>query len=122
MPKVEVNYFPTSEMKILALLRPRLASIVAAALHAEENPKAHLTPEDIEINFRPYGNHDIVGKYDFAVTVFANDYPERRADLEKVRVPQIESAVREIMGDGLNFFVWVLLGVGGFVEHIANRE
>lgn len=107
-----------------------LTRAVAEALHVEEDPDAHLTEDDIEVIVRDV-RHDLdVGNVTLAITVFANDYPARKANLDERR-EKIEEAVRAFIASEffvkeclLKFqkelkrdkkaFVWVLLAPGSF--------
>lgn len=98
-------------------LANELPAIVARALHVEKNLKGHLTSEDIEVEVRESGPYDVNIK-DLEITIWANDYPERLANLDKRR-EEILSGIREFLRDydrNLSGFVWVLLQPASFGE------
>jgi hypothetical protein len=120
VPKVEVFYSPLAlhgSLKQLSFALPRL---VAQALHAEENKDAHLTETDIVVSFHEFGPLD-THRYDVEITILANDYPERSANLQTERMPALKTEVRKTLSDWLSFDVYILLGKGGFEEHRPSR-
>ncbi|MCE9628858.1 MAG: hypothetical protein K8Q91_02560 [Candidatus Vogelbacteria bacterium] len=95
---------------LLLLLRQKLPVIIAQHLSV---PEGALTPEDIELRFMDIGRFDVV-KRPLEILIFANDYPTRRESLEK-RSQAITDDVSEMAPGRLtNFWVWILLGQGGF--------
>jgi hypothetical protein len=117
MPRVEVNYNEKRLSIANNLEGLFFPTIIAEALHVESNPDGHLTPGDVEVKFSKFGPLDITNGNDLTVTVFANNYPERAANLQTERVPKISEAIVEKYGQSVKFCVYVLLGVGGFVEY-----
>ncbi len=111
MPVVFVTRDPSkvSDGRLI-LLRQKLPVVIAKNLSV---PEGALIPEDIELRFMDIGRFDVV-KRPLEILIFANDYPARRESLEK-RSQAIADAVAEIgQGKLTNFWVWILLGQGGF--------
>lgn len=82
-----------------------------------------LTVEEIEVRFREMGQHDINAS-DLMIEIFANDYPDRRANIQE-RTVAIAAGVRGYLSTqgflapsvcGGTNFVWVLLAPAGFVH------
>lgn len=102
----------------------RITHAVAAALHVEEDPNAHLAAEEIEVLVRDV-RHDLdICHLPLAITIFANDYPARKANLDERR-GQIEDDLRGYLGAmGKEYsktilgkqkaFVWILLAPASF--------
>jgi hypothetical protein len=120
MPKVEVTYGPLATHGRLQGLSIALPRLVAKALHAEANKDAHLTENDIVVSFRESSPLD-TRRYDIEITVLANDYPERSANLQTERVPALKTDIRGLLEEWLSFDVYVLLGKGGFEEYRPPR-
>ena len=94
---------------------------VAYALDVEGNKEAGLTPKDVEVIVRDVRHGVDVGSITLGIVVFANDYPERRVNLDERRM-KIETILRKhipacgcagVMQNGRSF-VWVQLGHGSF--------
>lgn len=120
MPLVVVQY-KSGRLKedILQKLAEGLPKIVAKALHVEENPAAHLTPNDVEVWVRKSGKLDVNTK-DLEIIIWAKSYPERLQNLEERKdaiVRSIRAAFwgRQIIDRDLDLssfsggYVWVLL-------------
>lgn len=112
MPKVliELNgkFFKDEFINDLARgIRP----IVAWAL-STQFIDGRLTENDIEVRVDKYGQFD-VHNFPLEITVLANDYEQRRENIDE----RCEKITREVerMGVGREeFFVWVLLAAGSF--------
>lgn len=81
MPLVEITYKRFAEVELLPLvewLQRRLPSLVAQYLSVQEREEAFLLAKDVELEFKPVGRFDTTS-YALAVTIHANDYPERRS-------------------------------------------
>ena len=95
-----------------------LQVIVAGALNVEENKQARLFPEDIEVRVQESSVFDQNHK-DLEIVVFANQYPERLANLDE-RTQKIKDELRYSMRNSITFpfsgYVWVLLTPGSFCE------
>lgn len=109
-----------------AKLGPDLQVHIADALNVSDEPDAGLTPSDIEVRFRTPGPLD-VGYPDLGLDVFANDYPARRANIQR-RTEMIANALRfkctnytggylpPCAFDKESNFVWVMLVPAGFAK------
>jgi hypothetical protein len=74
-----------------------------------------LNPEDVEVRFRDFGRFDVRSR-SLEIVVVANDYPERRR-CHRERAEQITENIRALIPSDLHdFWVWVLLVPGEFVE------
>lgn len=97
-----------------------LQNVIAEALSAPEDPGGELRPSEIEVRFQEVSPRT-VNPSPFAVEVFANDYPSRKANLD-ARVGKIARELRvsqwisQSVIDGKGGFVWVFLGAAGFEE------
>lgn len=133
MPKVVVEYFGSLiSNRALVSLGDSLPSIVAEALNVPERPEGLLAEKDIEIEFKDITDNPKhhLNRHSLAlqITILANDYPERKANLEE-RKDEIISEIKkkEILHEenslggpenGMDLygrcFVWVLLAPGAF--------
>lgn len=108
--------------KILEQLADLLPQGVAWNLSADsEDPDTALTPHDIPISFFDEGKFDVM-THPLEITIFANHYPARADDLQervKAIVRYIEDESSGIKGK-IDFYVWVLLSVGGFSEKVYS--
>ena len=98
-------------------LAQELPIIVSRALHVEENPKGHLTSDDIEVEVRESGTYDVNIK-DLEITIWANHYPERLVNIDERR-EKIVLGIRDFLRDydrNPSGFVWVLLQPASFGE------
>ena len=116
MPKVIVTRDPSvMDDDAARLLGADLPRIVAEALGCEEGP---LIPTDVWVTFRDVGPLD-VNAPPFAVEVIANEFPARRANLDR-RADLIASELREhpaipaFVIDGKGGFVWVRIMLAEF--------
>jgi hypothetical protein len=82
-----------------------LPDIVADALDCEAG---HLTPQDIMIQVDEVGPFDSANLKDLNVTIYAHDYPERAANLDSRRM-QIERGLKQLLGEGQSWYVWIFL-------------
>jgi hypothetical protein len=98
---------------------PRLASIIADALNIPDTPGA-LVPDDIEFEVVDSGKFD-TKKHDFSMTIFANEYPERAANLDERR-EKIQADLASLIPQTLSYYVWPLLSKGSFGAHIPPVE
>lgn len=121
MPLVEVYYGPVINEGQLIELKRSLPKLVAAALHVEEVKAAHLTETDVEVRFCEAGKLDVL-RYDLEITVFANNYPGREANLQSLRVPRLANDVFNLLYSWQTFDVYVLLGTGGFADYRPARK
>lgn len=123
MPLVKLRYKddPILFRGVLHLTK-ELPKIVAEALNSSD-PEGHLEPKDVEVEICKADPNDLT-HYDFYVLVEANDYPERRRNLDERR-KKIADAFWEVMrptmkpGDYIRHysgFVWVKLCPGSFGE------
>lgn len=120
MPIVKVTYRPPVFKAIVVLLADELPSIVAEALTCDD-PKGQLSVSDVEIEVKEMGP-DIRTNYDLRIIVEANEYPERRRNLEQ-REHQVLIAVRKFFASidllprtQLKGWVWIRLSPGEWAE------
>lgn len=92
-----------------------LAEIVAKALDVPELPEGRLSAKDIEILVRDQ-HYLNVSSTPLCIIIHANDYPERRANLDERREKIIEGikSLRKI--PSTHGFVWLQLLPGSFGE------
>ncbi len=88
-----------------------LPAIVAEALHTPDTPSGHLTPEDIAVTFQPSGEFDR-NVVDFSILILANDYTERRANLDERNDLIIERLENRVGSRTIS--VWTLLAHGAY--------
>ncbi len=120
MPLVTIKYDSNIvSKKILKYLTKILPDIVARALHVKERTDGYLTPEDIEVEVKKHGKFD-VNTLALQITIVANDYPQRKKNLEDRTTSIINDLLRHPIIKDNSFiskkqaFVWVLLCPGGF--------
>lgn len=111
MPLVVVQYNPNCvpEHVLMSIIKA-LPESVADALHLEKKRGAHLSPGEVEVRAQKVGQYDM-NTTDLAISIWANDFPERRASLE-MRRRQIAEGVRRVLADySLNIrgYVWLML-------------
>ena len=104
-----------SDPRLVHLLTD-IRQIVADALTIP-GTDGELHSHEIEMEVRDFGSFDQPGKYSLEITVLANEYPERRANLDERR-EKIIAGVKDALpnfppGRG---YVWVLLMPGSFGE------
>src|SRR3989344_5798366 len=93
MPIVKVSYRPPIMATVAKDLAVELPRIVANALTCD-NPDGGLTTKDVEIEVRLM-HPGLQTAYDLHIEVEANEYPERRENLER-RTHQILLGVRTV--------------------------
>lgn len=96
-------------------LEDALCEAVAQALTAPNTEHGQLTPDNVEVDIITSTSYK-TGNNKLRIIVFANDFDERRADLQKTRVHKITEAVRAIVPDDVKGFVYVRLAPAGFAE------
>jgi hypothetical protein len=118
---VELKYNKeTVALDDILKIRDSLPVFVASELSGSE-PGASLNSDDIEVCVREFSPDDIDNGYDVAITVDANEWPSRRANL-KDRSDEIAESLRlsdTVLGDGrkkLKAFVWIRLMPAAFTE------
>ena len=105
MPEVVARRNPSTVRDgTLMELRLLLPEIVAAALTCE-NPNGKLTKKDVEVYFHDFGRFDVT-RYDLAITITANPYPERMLNLHERR-KRIITQVEAVLPPGTQFYVWI---------------
>lgn len=119
MPLALLQYKSGRGLEDLAkALSTALPSIVAPALDVKENKRARVQPEHVEVWVANSHPHDRNIR-DLAIIVWANEYPERLANLDERR-QQIQQAVRIFLHENsaysLSGSVWVLLQPGSYGE------
>jgi hypothetical protein len=117
MPLVTLAYKPDRVLEQMAnRLMHALPEIVAQALHVPSNEDAHLTEDEVEV--RPIELRKSLNAMDIGIIIHANDYPERRQNLDERRNVVVE-AVRRFLADydrNLSVSVWVQLLVSSYGE------
>ena len=118
MPLAILSYHPEMvHAEHVRRLSSLLPSMVAEALDVPENPEARLTASDVEVWARERMRFDKSAKA-LEIVVLANDYPERRKDLDE-RSKELGRKVKfflDAFPEHIHGFVWVLLAPGGFAE------
>lgn len=118
MPLVLVRHDKSLSGRFLEDLALELQKITARHLDVAENEEARLSPADVEIWNNRARMIDANVK-DLQIVILANDYPERRANLEE-RKEGIRRDVKVVIGQhgytNITGFVWVLLVPGAFGE------
>ena len=94
-------------------LREGLPAIVAKALDTPDNPDGRLEAGDIAVSFQSVGEFDC-NTIPLSITIFANDYPERRANLTERKEQIIREVSRITDTTWVTFSVWVLLAPGAY--------
>ncbi|MEI9966986.1 MAG: hypothetical protein WDN67_05205 [Candidatus Moraniibacteriota bacterium] len=84
-----------------------------AALTIPSNPAGSLLPKDIAVRFEKSGLLD-QNVIDLSILILANDYPERRGNLEERKDAILETIVRDIIPDWYTLSVWILLASGAY--------
>lgn len=88
---------------------------IANALDCDDLP-GRLTMDDVEVDFQDRLATAIGGEqYHLQITVFANDYPSRKANLD-ARNEMITSRLRKHLSDDVRGYVWILLCPASFRE------
>lgn len=111
-------YKKKNAKKRLALLLPHS---VASDLSAK--PNAELLGSEITVLFRKFQPGD-VHTHQVEVYIWANDYPERRAILDKASdslCNMVERELRRVNVNTTSLFVWILLQTGNFAEWTSLR-
>jgi hypothetical protein len=98
--------------RLLIPLGDCLPFIVAEALDVPSRPEARLTADDIAVSFIKAGELDR-NVIDFSITIDANDYPERRVNLEGRKQVIIEK-LSDFIPYGTAVSVWVRLLPGAY--------
>ncbi len=94
MPFVKIQYRYGGGVKLFANeLYDMLAEVVAAALTCS-NPNGKLVASDVDVEVVEMSS-DFRTRCDICITVEANDFPERRADLE-LRGGRILQAIQRL--------------------------
>lgn len=107
---VSRNPFVIDDSKTKEIVKT-LTSIIAEGLTCD-NPDGKLSQHDVEVwvkDFNPLETHIC----SLEIVVFANDYPERRLDLDKRR-DLIGTNIKKLVPNNTLFWVWVLLVPASF--------
>lgn len=126
MPVVEVKFRPSRNSHqmaeggaVFSLLQRSLAGIIAEGLNIPQSQDGLLNAKDVEVGFRFAGEYD-TGSKNMEIVVWANNYPERAANLQSERVPKMRQQIRALLdGAGykhLTVSLYVHLGIGGYDE------
>ena len=102
-------------------LREGLPEIVAKALDTPDNPEGRLEARDITVSFLPTSELDC-NTIPLSITVFANDYPERRANLAERNEKIIREVWRITDSTWVTFSVWVLLAPGAYGMLLSSND
>ncbi len=121
MPQVIFKYDARHVRFNKPLVTP-IAKIVADALSCTDE-NGPLVPEDVEVEFRPFGEMDETRGYAAIIQIDANDYPSRRVNLQErndniAKAMQIMCKTNELVFNGSNrkAYVWTRLMPAGFTE------
>ncbi len=116
MPIVKVGYTDKVLPEWIEHIVGEMPKIVAEAL-SSDGELGHLEPQEVAV--MPGKFHELaLNVKDVDITIFANDYPERKANLEERRVKVLEE-VRKLLGNfdrNLSACVWILLAPGSYGE------
>lgn len=117
MPIVYLRYKQDRILRpTLDELVSRLPALVASALHVPGSDEdKHLVPSDVEVVVREVGLLD-VNSLDLEIIIWANEYRDRRLNLE-ARKDAILEGVRACLNGcrpKLEGYVWVMLVPGSF--------
>lgn len=93
MPWVEIVHRWIADPLDLDRLSDEIQKIVSKALHVEENERAHLVPDDVEVEFREAGIRSKCKQIN--IIIQANAYPEREVNINQ-RAQQIADEVRKV--------------------------
>lgn len=107
--------------ELLLQMKDVIPKAVAKRLTSTD-PEATLSPNEISVVFHDFGQFDVRG-CSLEVIIFANHYPNRGADINE-RARLIARDLHECVA-GLpthNFFVYVILGTGGFFQANYTKE
>lgn len=108
--------FTESEVKSIARA---LTGIIAQTMSIAGHPHATLTEEDTEVRIEKYGLTNNLHAPQLAIQIFANDYPERRENLEERNAKIVELLKKtglfpeRDLGQN-SFYVWTMLFPGAF--------
>ncbi|MBZ9571952.1 hypothetical protein KJA15_01260 [Patescibacteria group bacterium] len=103
----------SKHVAVIKELIDNLPGIVAEALSVP-GTDGELTSDEIEVKFETFGPFDVHSK-DIEIIILANDYPERKKNLDE-RQTLIKEGVKRILYSGITGFVWVLPLPGSFGE------
>lgn len=125
MPIVRMKRNLTGKLHVMNLheVMDAMPQIVADALTAPADPDGELGPEDVnvwEAELPEFDYHDI-DHHDLVITVLANNFPSRMANLDERR-QQIIDKVRPLLQKGVTFFVWVLCMPSSWGEGVGGAE
>ena len=113
MPLIVLNWGSGMNDGVLNKLINNLRGLVADALTCE-NPDGKLTPADVELWSRQRNGSDR-GLKDLQIVVFANDYPERRVNLDD-RQKMLKDSIRKLLPPDVHGWVWIRLAPSSFGE------
>jgi hypothetical protein len=116
MPVVVFQYNPKRmPLRVVHLLEKALTQVVSAGLDIPGWSDARLTPDDIEVWATPFSKSDLNTK-DFAIMVWAHQYPERMLKLEDCKNGIVLVVSGVLINEGLKLrgWVWVLLQPSAF--------
>jgi len=114
MPLIVVNRGSKVSDGLFRDLIDALPELVASALTCE-NPDGKLTAADVELWSRQRDDVHDRGFKDLQIVVFANDYPERRVNLDE-RQKMLKDSIRELLPSGVHGWLWVRLAPSSFAE------
>lgn len=98
----------------LVKLVEKLPTIVSEALSVP-GTAGKLTSDEIEVKVEHFGPLDIHSK-DVQIIIWANDYPERKKNLDERREAITERIIEEFLYPETTCSVWVLLALGSYGE------
>ncbi len=91
-----------------------LPVVVASALDVPEEPEGRLSPSDIKV-WTDSGSEFDVNTKSLEIVIWATEFPDRKADLDKRR-EHIVRCVKSVIPTKIHGFVWVLLQPASFGE------
>lgn len=119
MPLAIITYRPLSALaKFSDRIAEILPSIIAQTLNVPGHPHASLTNKDTEVRLVSGSALDI-NSPEIAIQIFANDYEERKVNLDE-RTKNISELIKQSKAWSPSLegkvYVWVMLFPGSFVS------
>jgi hypothetical protein len=114
VPQIVVNRGPGVSDSVFKRFIDNLPEFVASALTCE-NPNGKLTAADVELWSRKFDDQWDRGWKNLQIIVFANEYPERRVNLD-TRRKILQDAIRALLPPDIHGWVWVRLAPSSFGE------
>lgn len=118
MPLVKIKLaHGSNDEPFVGKLSDHLTQVVAKVLHVEENPDAHLTADQVEVEVTTVGPQDRNYK-DIGITIETNDYRERvkRLSTYEAEIRWSVQAFLIVCGLPWSISVWVRASPGAYGE------